>query len=126
MQSGSEPVPRKRTWSLIAGVVLICRSLWALHRFCDGYSESTLNPQVRGGESLTVQPAEPVCTRWLGVITLAGGGGVVSLLGALALQMLTSSRRLAQLAAGLAVVGRLIALGSLGTVLLVLVLFNRF
>lgn len=71
-------------------------------------------------------PAGPVCSKQLGTITMAGGVGVTCLLGAWFLQALFKSRALLQLSTGLAVTGRLIALGTLGAVVLILVLYTQF
>ncbi len=126
----AESSPDNKTWSLIAGLVIIGLSLWALHRFCDVYTESLVTRQVVPGivedEPPPAMPAGPVCSKWLGAISGVGGLGAICLLGSWLLSLLSHSRGLLRLSAKLAVAGRLIALGSLGTVVLVVVLFNLY
>ena len=71
-------------------------------------------------------PAGPICVEHLDLVTLAGALGVACLLGAWLLHLLAGSRSLLRLALGLAVVGRLIALGTLGTAALVVALFTNY
>ena len=110
--------------SSILAILVVLMSLWALHRFCDGYTVSTLNAWP-GSDDL-VEPAEAMCTRWLGSITYAGARGVFSLAGGLLLLRLSASKRWVRLSSWLGVAGRLVALIRLGATLLVVVLFNRF
>lgn len=128
--SATSPRPAA-TWSLLVGVVIICLSLWVLHRFCDGYSDSVLirppdpSPGTVSPDELPFWSAESICPKRLGALTLVGGFGVASLVTAWLLQRLSTSRRSLKLSGGLAVAGRLIALGLLAIDIMMLLLFNQ-
>ncbi|MCP3961651.1 MAG: hypothetical protein GY719_27740 [bacterium] len=125
-----DSAPDNKTWSLIAGVVIIAFSLWALQQFCREYGASLetrhVVPGVEGEEMPGATPAEAVCSKWLSTINAVGGAGIVCLLAAWLLSLLSHSSDLLRLASRLAVAGRLIALVCLGAVVLVLVLFNQY
>lgn len=124
-----DSTPDNKTWSLIAGVALIALSLWVLHKFCDEYAASPMTQQVVPSvetDEVPPIPADPVCSKWLGTISGGGAAGIVFLLTAWLLSLLSHTSDLQRLAAKLAVVGRLIALGCLGAVILVLVMYNVF
>ena len=86
---------KSRLWPLVLGSGIILLSLWALHRFCDAYSDSVLNRKLGpGGIGLSIKLVELVCLEHLGVVTIIGVFGVTSLLAACSLRMLSSSYRL--------------------------------
>ncbi len=117
---------RRLYWSsLVISCAAILLSLWALGRFCDGYSDSILNRRA-GPESSesSARHADRICLEQLEGLYILGAFGFLSLMGAGLLRAKAARNGLLS-SNVLGGAGVLIALYFLGTLIYLLYTFNK-